>query len=104
MSTFLGSRDVLVTSWVNLGMYELDFIGSRVGPRLRYAEGLIVYCDGLVQLMEANPTSKGSINEAPDMKKTSWYDEGVDVSVYLEKGAMGKLLCDGQLRKYDHRY
>jgi hypothetical protein len=38
---FLGIRNVLVTSWVNLRTYDLDFGG---GSKVRYAEGTMPYC------------------------------------------------------------
>lgn len=83
-------------------MYELDFVGRADGPRLRYAEGVMPYCDGLVQVVESNPggTQEGSVLAGGGKK--SWYDNGVDVSVFLEKGAMERMLGDEELRKYDY--
>ena len=46
--------------------------------------------DGLVEVMEA-----------PGKEKTkdggSWFDDGVDVNVFLEAGAMERLLADNAL-------
>ncbi|KAH9904154.1 transferase family protein [Xylariomycetidae sp. FL2044] len=70
---FLGSRHILVTSWLRLPLYELDFEGS--GRRPRFVHQVLPKCDGLVQVMDA-PIGDG----------------GVDVALYLDSEVMEKLL------------
>lgn len=80
---FLGRRNVLFTSWAHMDVYGVDF---GMGARPRYVEPIMPSCDGLLQIMEAGSTK--SIGE----KTGHWCEEGVDVCVYLERGAMDNLL------------
>jgi hypothetical protein len=62
--------------------------------------------DGLVQVMEANGTAvsgdgEREVDGGGKGGKRNWYDSGVDVSVFLEKEAMGRLLRDVELRKHE---
>lgn len=80
--TFLGSRHTLVTSWVRAGAYEVDFCGGGAGPV--YVQGKMPRMDGVLQVMDVGE------------------DTGdLDVSLCLERGAMGRLLGDELLRKYE---
>jgi len=80
----LGREHILLTTWVHAGVYEVDFgIG---GPA--YVEALMPSCDGLVEVMEAGDV------RSEDGERMNWISEGVDVSVYLEEKAMGRLLGD----------
>ncbi|KAH6674972.1 transferase family-domain-containing protein [Halenospora varia] len=76
---FLGNNHTLVTSWMRLGVYDVDFEGTGRGPR--YVQAVMPKMDGCVQVME----SEGG---------------GVDISLYLEKEAMLRLVVDGELRAY----
>ncbi|KAH8660707.1 transferase family-domain-containing protein [Tricladium varicosporioides] len=78
---FLGNNHTLVTSWMRLGVYDVDFEGNGLRPR--YVQAVMPKMDGCVQVME----SEGS---------------GIDISLYLERGAMGRLVDDKELRAY-HR-
>jgi Transferase family len=80
----LGREHVLLTTWVHAGVYEVDF--GCGGPR--YVEAVMPSCDGLVEVMEAGDVRR------EDGGRADWISEGVDVSVYLEQGAMQKLLED----------
>lgn len=85
----LGREHVLLTTWVYSGVYEVDFVGGDAG-RPSYVEALMPDCDGLVEVMEA-----------PGMERFKeggkWWDDGVDVSIYLEAKAMGRLIVDEKL-------
>lgn len=70
---FLGSQHTIVTSWLRLRVYDVDFVGGRKAPR--YVQAVMPKMDGCVQVME----SCGEVG-------------GVDVSLYLESEAMGKLV------------
>ena len=70
---FLGNQHTLVTSWLRLRVYDVDFIGGGKAPR--YVQAVLPKMDGCVQVME----SCGEVG-------------GVDVSLYLESEAMGKLV------------
>ncbi|POS79718.1 transferase [Diaporthe helianthi] len=81
---FLGKRHTLVTSWVRAGAYEVDFCGGEGGgTRPVYVQGKMPRMDGILQVMDVGE------------------DTGdFDVSLCLEKGAMGRLLGDEMLRMY----
>lgn len=85
---FLGREHMLVTSWVHTGLYECGF-GTESPPR--YVHPIMPLVDGCVQIMEAAPT-----NTQPGQRK--WYDDGVDVAIYLETGAMEKLVRDEHVK------
>lgn len=70
---FLGSRHTLVTSWLRLGVYDVDFEGR--GERPRYVHALMPKVDGCLQVMDAGVD-----------------DGGIDVALYLEGEAMKRLL------------
>ncbi|KKY30177.1 putative transferase family protein [Diaporthe ampelina] len=81
---FLGERHTLVTSWLRAGAYEVDFCGGDGGTRPVYVQGKMPRMDGVLQMMDVG-------EGAGDF----------DVSLCLERGAMGRLLADGLLRKYE---
>ncbi|KKY23573.1 putative transferase family protein [Phaeomoniella chlamydospora] len=107
----LGTEYTMATSWVHLGVYEMDF-GLGMG-RPRYVEAVLIALDGLVQIMElgdddphdqqVTPEDNGVL--IPEPKKTKnkkhWSHEGVDVSLALAKQAMERLLKDPLLRAYE---
>ncbi|KAJ5467513.1 Transferase [Penicillium sp. IBT 31633x] len=69
---FLGSEHTLITSWLRLRLYEVDFVG---GTRPRYVHAVMPKMDGCVQVMD------GAVG-----------DGGMDVALYLDDEAMGHLL------------
>ncbi|KAF7121632.1 hypothetical protein CNMCM5793_009103 [Aspergillus hiratsukae] len=71
---FLGSRHVLVTSWLRLNVYEVDFVG---GSRPRYVHAVLPKLDGEVQVMESGVD-----------------DNGMDVALYLEQEVMERFLAE----------
>ncbi|KAF7562527.1 hypothetical protein G7046_g1579 [Stylonectria norvegica] len=78
---FLGSRHILVTSWVRLGAYEVDFRGT--GGLARYVQGVMPRMDGLVQIIDIGETGE------------------LDVSVCLVEETMDRLLADPMLRAFE---
>src|SRR3569833_1028301 len=68
---FLGERHLLVTSWLRLGVYEVDFEGCGMTPR--YVHSYMPKMDGCLQVTDAT-------------------DGGMDVSIHLETAAMMSLL------------
>ncbi|WYZ44849.1 hypothetical protein EsH8_VIII_000165 [Colletotrichum jinshuiense] len=78
---FLGTRHTLVTSWVRAEAYELDFCGTQ--ELARYVQGVMPKMDGLVQIMDVADTGD------------------FDISVCMEREAMGRLLKDPALRRYE---
>jgi len=47
----LGKEHLLVTSWIYLGMQDVDFVGNSKGGKLRYVEPVMSPCDGLVVIL-----------------------------------------------------
>lgn len=88
-NTFLGERHTITTSWLGLGVYDVDF-GLGETPRL--VDATMPPCDGCVQIMEAG--------EGGGKKGSKWYEEGVSVSLFLREDAIGNFLADPLLRKY----
>ncbi|PKX91472.1 transferase family protein [Aspergillus novofumigatus IBT 16806] len=72
---FLGTRHVLVTSWLRLKVYGVEFVGD--GNRPRYVHAVLPKLDGEVQVMESGVD-----------------DNGVDVALYLEEEAMERFLAE----------
>jgi hypothetical protein len=87
-NAFLGRRNTIITSWLHLKVYEVDF-GIGVP---RFVDAFMPNMDGCVQIMENGNT----IGRA----KNNWYDETVSVSLHLRTDVMEKLLNDPELRKY----
>lgn len=79
---FIGGNHTLVTSWVRAGAYEVDFCGG--GTRPVYVQGKMPRMDGVLQVMDLG-------EETGDF----------DVSLCLEREAMGRLLGDELLRMYE---
>jgi hypothetical protein len=90
--TFLGARHTLVTSWLGLGVYAVDFGAGRP----QFVEPVMPDADGCVQIMEAGaqPLAK----TASEIRK--WYDEPVGVRLHLRQDVMQRLLVDSRLRMY----
>lgn len=74
---FLGSEHTLVTSWLRLRLYDVDFVGGQP----RYVHAIMPKMDGCVQIMDS-----------------AIGDGGMDVALYLDQEAMGNLLGGECLR------
>jgi hypothetical protein len=72
---FLGSEHTLVTSWLRLRLYDVDFVG---GNKPRYVHAVMPKMDGCLQVMDSGVP-----------------DGGMDVALYLDEVAMGRLLDGG---------
>ncbi|KAJ5163306.1 Transferase [Penicillium coprophilum] len=71
---FLGSEHTLVTSWLRLQLYDVDFVG---GTKPRYVHAIMPMMDGCIQVMDSGVQ-----------------DGGMDVALYLDEVATGRLLDD----------
>ncbi len=58
--------------------------------------------DGIVEIMEA-PGTDAIEHEGGEGRRKHWTDNGMDVLVTLEAGAMEKLLLDPQFGRHSHR-
>ncbi|KOC15436.1 transferase family protein [Aspergillus flavus AF70] len=70
---FMGQRHTLITSWLRLGVYGVDFDGR--GRRPRYVHAVMQMMDGCVQVMDSGVE-----------------DGGVDLGVYLDREVLGRVL------------
>ena len=70
---FLGTQHTLVTSWLRLKVYQVDWVGSKDQPR--YVHAVMPKMDGCLQVMDPGVD-----------------DGGIDVALYLDADAMDKLL------------
>lgn len=75
---FLGTQHTLVTSWLRLHVYQVDFVGS--GQQPRYVHAVMPTMDGCLQVMDPG------VN-----------DGGIDIALYLDAEAMERLLLDRKL-------
>jgi hypothetical protein len=89
-NAFLGRRHTIVTSWLQLGIQEVDF-GMGVP---NYVDAVMPNCDGCVQVME------GRGKRDPASESGQWYNDTVIVSLHLREDVMQRLLKDPVLRKY----
>ncbi|KAK2616091.1 hypothetical protein N8I77_002800 [Diaporthe amygdali] len=78
--SFLGHNHVLATSWTRLGVYELDFCGTRPV----YVQDSMPRVDGMLQVIDVGEGAKD-----------------FDISLSLESEAMRRFLGDELLRIYD---
>ncbi|KAJ7461983.1 transferase family-domain-containing protein [Mycena latifolia] len=84
---FIGRRNIIVTAWVRLGVYEVDFGAGRP----RFVHAVMPAMDGVVQVMEARPQSSAG---------GPWYRDGASVAVMLPTEVIQRMLKDPLLRKY----
>ncbi|KAJ7181639.1 transferase family-domain-containing protein [Mycena crocata] len=84
---FIGRRNAIVTSWVRLGVYEVDFGGGRP----RFVRAVMPPMDGIIQVMEAMSQSSAG---------GPWYQDGASMSLMLNQDVMQRMLKDPLLRKY----
>lgn len=78
---FLGRRTSIVTSWVRLKVYDVDFGAGRPVA----VEAVMPSMDGCIHVMEAKPTS---------LPGTRWYEDGLIVSVSLREDVAQRLSED----------
>ncbi|KAF9022432.1 hypothetical protein BDZ89DRAFT_1070705 [Hymenopellis radicata] len=77
---FLGRRNCIVTSWLRLGAYEIDFgMGGA-----RAVEAVMPSMDGCIQVMDASAARGGG----------RWYENGIVASLHLREDVMKNLLED----------
>ncbi|KAI0634547.1 transferase family-domain-containing protein [Trametes polyzona] len=92
--TFLGTRHSTTTSWLGLGVYDVDF-GGGVLPR--YVEAVMPNLDGCFSVLEAGPSSQGRGGLSG---RGCWYKEPVCLSLHLSAEVALRMLRDPELRKY----
>ncbi|EED12143.1 transferase family protein [Talaromyces stipitatus ATCC 10500] len=80
---FVGQRHVIVTSWLRLHVYQVDFEGTPTPPR--YVHAIMPNIDGVLQVFDS----------ATD-------DGGMDVALYLEAEAMDNLLRDNIFQAWNN--
>jgi len=82
-NAFLGRQNTVVTSWLGLDIYKVDFGCGRAS----YVDSVMPECDGCLQVME-DPIQRGG-------KK--WYEGDVLVSLHLREDVLKKLIQDDKL-------
>jgi len=88
--SFFGSRNTIITSWLQLGIRDVDF-GAGVPS---YVEAVMPSVDGCVHIMET-----GNSNSQRN-RSWRWYHSTVTVSLHLRTDVMQKVLKDPALRMY----
>lgn len=78
---FVGARHVLVTSWLRLPLYDIDFVGGERRQRPRYVHPVLPLIDGIVLVMDSAPEGDAA--------------GGVDVELLLDSEDMQRLLKEG---------
>jgi hypothetical protein len=86
---FLGARHSLITSWLGLQMYSINF-GSGRPPR--HVESIMPDVDGCIQIQEAGLAGE---------KGGKWYTETVGVRMHLRTDVMERIKADPMLHMYD---
>ena len=89
---FLGSKHTIVTSWLRIRMYDVDFGGGK--PRL--VDSLMPNMDGIVQVAEFGAEEEGEGGGGSE----SWWKEGASVSLHLTKEVMERLEAGEGLRRF----
>ncbi|OZJ02556.1 hypothetical protein BZG36_04329 [Bifiguratus adelaidae] len=90
-NAFLGSHNTIITSWLRLHVYGIDF-GGKVPPR--YVEAVMPNVDGCVQIMEAGVERDDSDIHpavADNVQLKPWYQETVSISMHLATEVMQRL-------------
>lgn len=97
---FLGSRDVIVTSWARLDPYNISFCPSE-GGQPWFVEPVMPKIDGIIEIMEAaSLAGRADLKEIMKDERSQWYDNGVDVNINFEKTVMERLVADEMLRAF----
>lgn len=91
-NAILGERHTFVTSWLRLGVYDVDFGG---GQAPRYVQALVPEGDGCVSVMEAP-----SLDVGTGRTENKWYDSGVAVSLYLPVLVSQRVIANADLRRF----
>ncbi|KAL3424266.1 transferase [Phlyctema vagabunda] len=79
----LGSKSMIVTTWLHLDLNQLDFGPGMGSVRFALPE---MGGDGLIEIMET-----------PGLVQGKWWEKGVDVMCVLEEQAMRRMLSDKDL-------
>jgi hypothetical protein len=98
---FLGTRHIMVTSWLRLGVYDVDFgFGEDAGTerRARYVDAFMPDEDGLVHVVEAGEVATGD-----EAGTKPWYDEPVCMNLRLAADVMKRVLDDPGLHMYTNK-
>jgi hypothetical protein len=101
-ATFLGRRHLLCTSWTRLGVYDVDF---GCGSKPEYVDAFMPASDGLLQIMEARPSStavKTTSGEGGEEGQggSPWWKDGASVSLHLAEETMARLIADEAFREF----
>lgn len=100
-ATFLGRRHLLCTSWTRLGVYDVDF---GCGNKPEYVDAFMPASDGLLQIMEARPSSTAkataSMTAEEERGSTCWWKDGASVSLHLAEETMARLIADEAFREF----
>ncbi|KAJ6532280.1 transferase family-domain-containing protein [Mycena vulgaris] len=84
---FIGRRNTIVTSWMRLGVYEVDFGAGRP----RFVQAVMPAMEGVIQVMEAMPQSSAG---------GPWYQDGASAALMLPTDVIQRIVEDPLLRKY----
>jgi hypothetical protein len=97
-ATFLGRRHLLCTSWTRLGVYDVDF---GCGSKPEYVDAFMPASDGLLQIMEARPSSTATAKESlgEGQGGSPWWKDGASVSLHLAEETMARLIADEAFRE-----
>ncbi|KAG7570955.1 hypothetical protein FFLO_01049 [Filobasidium floriforme] len=101
-ATFLGRRHLLCTSWTRLGVYDVDF---GCGSKPEYVDAFMPASDGLLQIMEARPssTTAGTVcgkGAEEGQGGSPWWKDGASVSLHLAEETMARLIADEAFREF----
>lgn len=103
-NAFLGRRDLIVTSWVRAGIYDVRF-----GEGGAWWVGVVLPgMGGIVQVMEGagggggreGETGTEEVGKIGEGRERHWCADGVDVDLNLGREAMERLVGDGLLRRF----
>ncbi|TFK49002.1 hypothetical protein OE88DRAFT_453255 [Heliocybe sulcata] len=92
---FFGRHHVIFTSWLRLGLYEMEFVE---GVKPRFASSVMPAVDGVISMTEGLPARQDESTDSAE-----WWKNGIDVSLQLTEKAMDGLLADPLLRSYRSR-
>lgn len=97
-ATFLGRRHLLCTSWTRLGVYDVDF---GCGRKPEYVDAFMPASDGLLQVMEARPSTTATAKESlGEGQGSPWWKDGASVSLHLAEETMARLIADEAFREF----
>ncbi|ORY35879.1 hypothetical protein BCR39DRAFT_461435 [Naematelia encephala] len=88
-NAFMGGRHMMVTSWLGIGAYQVDF-GAGTPTQVVSRMWAI---DGLVVIMDVPTTEFDQQKDAAGR----WYDHGVRVRMFCQEQVMDRLVSDPDL-------